>query len=233
MHAALRHTLKLIFYVLIFFGSAAHSSEPPESVRKGYALKFHEAFILQSIGQSTGAFNRFLEAFQQGTDAGESPKKLQAAANLFYWYRQHGACLKLFGQQPSFRERISGEYCNCGKNHGYGETVRRFSLKPPIVPQAQHSLLLAKIPDYRSEYGTSPEQAAIIREFMFGTGEVIAGIFCITVGSSFGVTGLGWYLAQDGGRTIWNTMNHLWTIHETALVNLKKLTDEAESVAKQ
>ena len=37
----------------------------PESIRKGFAEKFHEAFLTQCNGQSTKAFWIFKEAYQR------------------------------------------------------------------------------------------------------------------------------------------------------------------------
>lgn len=48
----------------------------PETVRKDYALKFEEAFSLQSYGLSTKAFYLFQEAYQTALQAGEVPQKL-------------------------------------------------------------------------------------------------------------------------------------------------------------
>jgi hypothetical protein len=186
---------------------------------------------LQSIGKSTQSFDRFLEAFRLGTKVGESSKKLQVIADMFYWYRQHGSCLKLFGKQPSYRERIDGEYCNCEEKHEYDERVARILNARPLisVTSLPISSALCKVPDYHSEYGTNPKQAATVREFMFGIGEVIAGIFGYCVipfkGQSFALTTHGVYL-------IGSSLHNLYTEHEIALLEFKKLTDEAEAVAK-
>ena len=93
-------------------------------------------------------------------------------------------------------------------------------------------MILAAIPDYQSEYGTNPQQAALVRDFIYGVGEVIAGVFVISVGKSALASGIGIPLVSSGIKTLWNSGNALWEQHESALLELKKLTDRAESVAK-
>lgn len=74
---------KIVFLTFIILAySTASAKTIHEKTRTEYALKFHEAFILQSVGQSTSAFNRFQEAFCQGTESGESAKKLQIVTNF-------------------------------------------------------------------------------------------------------------------------------------------------------
>ena len=218
----------IAFLCFFVFCSNIYSANTSENIRKEYVLKFHEAFVLQSVGKSTQAFDRFLEAFRLGTNAGEPPKKLQVIANLFYWYRQHGSCMKLFGKQPSFRERIDGEYCNCGEKHEYDE--RAFFRKPVLAaPQHHLAVTLAKVPDYQSEYGTNPRQAATVREFLFGVGEVIAGVF-VCYASPYWGAGAG--LVGHGVYQIGSSLHSLWTEHDAAMWELQKLINEAEAAVK-
>jgi len=49
-------------FLLMTCNCFAATSDIPASVRLSYALKFHDAFILQSCGLSTMSFNRFAEA---------------------------------------------------------------------------------------------------------------------------------------------------------------------------
>lgn len=217
--------------MLLFVISGCVFGEVPENTRKEYAIKFHEAFVLQSMGRSTVAFHHFLEAFNLGKNSGESSAKLQIIADLFYWYRQHGACMRLFGKQPSERDKIHGEYCNCSESHELDETINRSLWRLPIIASPQ-GIILAVIPDYRSEYGTNPQQAVLVRDFIFGAGEIIAGVLLISVGKSIVSTGLGSSMVYSGVKTMWNTGNMLWGQHESALLELKKLTDRAQAVAK-
>jgi hypothetical protein len=93
-------------------------------------------------------------------------------------------------------------------------------------------MTLAQIPDYRSEYGTNPQQAALVRDFIFGAGEVIAGVLAITIGKSPHTFAIGAPMVYSGVKTMWNSGNMLWAQHESALLELKKVTDRAENVAK-
>ncbi len=223
--------MKILFIIFVCIFARSEATVP-ESTRIEYALKFHEAFVLQSIGQSTQAFNLFLEAFRLGTNAGESSKKLQIVADLFYWYRQHGACTKLFGKQPIDREKIQSEYCNCEKGHEDNEKTYYYSQRPSTAKTSHRNAILARVPDYRSEYGTNPQQAALVRDFIFGSGEIIAGLFAICAGRTACTTGLGLSMIYSGVKTVWNAGNTMWAQHESALLELKKLTDRAEAIAK-
>lgn len=187
---------------------------------------------MQSVGQSTAGFSRFLEAFNAGMSAGESSKKLQVIADLFYWYRQHGACMKLFGKQPTDREKILGEYCNCGNEHKDDSLLYRSYYRVPVIAAPHHGLVLARIPDYRSEFGISPQQAALIRDFIFGTGEIIGGILCYTAGKSPTTKSLGLSMLYSGVKTAWNAGNALVAQHYGALQELKTIMDRAEEVSK-
>lgn len=68
----------LFVFLIVSSGCFAATMNVPDSVRRGYPLKFHEAFILQSAGLSTQAFYTFKEAFQEASGAGETPQKLVA-----------------------------------------------------------------------------------------------------------------------------------------------------------
>jgi hypothetical protein len=88
---------------LPFFCSHCHAGtlNVPESVRRNYALKFHEAFILQSSGLSTKAFYLFKDAYNEALAAGETPAKVYLMDELFRWYRTHGSWMHLFGRKPT------------------------------------------------------------------------------------------------------------------------------------
>lgn len=139
--------------------------------------------------------------------------------------------MKLFGRQPADREKIHAEYCNCGKDHEDDNPYFRTSRRLPIAAP-HHGWVLAVVPDYRSEFGTSPQQAALVRDFVFGAGEIIAGVLSITLGKSGTTTALGISMVYSGGKTVWNAGNMLWAQHQSALQELKKITDRAEVVSK-
>ena len=122
----------------------AGTRDVPESVRKEYAEKFHEAFVTQCNGQSTRAFWIFKEAYQRALEAGEEASKAQLMNSLFTWYREHGSPMRLFLVEPTGREVIH----------------------PPTRLPRMHIGPYG----YQSEYGRTPEQAAKVREFMYGVG---------------------------------------------------------------
>lgn len=191
------------FFVILLLGVnlSAKCSMVTESVRNKYASDMFEAFITQSHGKSTVAFCQFDVAREQAKQAGENILNLMAIEKLFVWYRMYGTSLRLFYKSPTGNDRINGEY------------------KP-------YSQLQSGNNEYESEWGKNPEQARLIREFMFGVGEVIAGVFCATVSGG----GLG-YIAFGGGiegcYRIFTSLNSLWALHQTELIALKTWEETA------
>lgn len=190
--------MKSIFFLFIlFFGidTFAKCSEISESIRNRYASDIFQAFITQSYGKSTVAFFQFETAREEAKKAGESILRLIAIEKLFAWYRMYGTSLKLFYKDPTGNDRIHGEYKS---------PLRKFNSQR----------------GYQSEWGNNPEQARLVREFMFGVGEVIAGVFCATVsGGALGLIAAS--VATDGGYRIFTSLNSLWAQHQAALLSLK------------
>jgi hypothetical protein len=61
-----------------------------------------------------------------------------------------------------------------------------------------------------------------MRDFIFGVGEVISGVFCVTLsGGVLGNFGAA-TLAFDGVTRIYGSLNSLWTIHQAKLIALKE-----------
>jgi|SRR3989344_4662309 len=106
------------FLLLVLVIGMKAFPEVPTSTRQEYAVKLHQAFLLQCEGKSGQAFNSFQSGFQQGIKAGESPIKLQVIADLFYWYRKYGNHLKLFATTPTGGNIITDEYKgkNCARH---------------------------------------------------------------------------------------------------------------------
>lgn len=203
----------LLFLLLI--GMKAFP-EVPESAREEYAVKLHQAFVLQCEGKSTQAFYSFQNGFQQGIKAGESSAKLQVVADLFYWYRRYGNHLKLFAKIPTGDNVITDEYK--GKN-----CTRHRSCKA-IQPGGSNRY---------SEFGNDPQQARKVQDFMFGVGELISGIFLISVcPESFLFIGGGAGLVTHGFYTIKDSLHDLWTQHEIELFELQKLSERANQASK-
>lgn len=80
--------------------------------------------------------------------------------------------------------------------------------------------------------GDDPEQARLVREFMFGVGEIVTGIFCVSVGgvlfSAGGIT-----ILFDGGSRVFTSLNSLWANHQTELQALKEWEQTALKPAVQ
>lgn len=191
-------SMKKVFILLamLFLGSGyAACSKVAEHIRADYAAGMFEAFVTQSYGKSTIAFYQFDVAREKAKKAGENPLKIIAIERLFTWYRTYATSLNLYNKRPTGTDRISGEY------------------RPYSITQSLGS-------DYTSEWGNNPEQARLVREFMCGVGEVVAGVFCITVGNVvFGT--IGFTAAADGTSKIFSSLNSIWTNHQTELQALK------------
>jgi hypothetical protein len=189
-------TLFVLFTILFLESGFAACSTVPESIRSEYVAGMFEAFVTQSYGKSTIAFYQFDVAREKAKKAGENPLKIIAIERLFYWYRTYASSLNLYNKRPTGDDRIRGEY-----RPAYAST--------PLA-----------ISSYESEWGNNPEQARLVREFMWGVGEVVAGVFCITVGNVvFGTIGFG--VGVDGVNRIFSSLNSLWTNHQTELQALK------------
>jgi hypothetical protein len=187
---------KLIVFVLFLASGYSECSKVSESIRAEYASGMFEAFVSQSYGKSTVASYQFDVARENAKKAGEDPLKIIAIERLFAWYRTYASSLHLYQKYPTGTDRIFGEY----------------------HPSSRNSLLA--LGAYESEWGKTPEQARLIREFMLGVGEVISGVFCITVSSGvFG--GIGYTAAFDGSRRIYSSLNSLWALHQTELLALQ------------
>jgi hypothetical protein len=187
------------------------SAIPPESVRRVYALKMHEAFIQQSVGLATQAFFTFKDGYQEALQSGESIHKVQTIEKLFYWYRHYGSSLGLMARPSQVTDEYRGGYSCVEQN------ARVFQC-------TSH-----QIPDYYSEWGKDPEQAKMIRDFMFGVGEVISGVLCISIGT-IGVKAVGGQLVYDGCSRMWSAGNSAWAYHQEAILELQKWEGETKRI---
>lgn len=197
--------MKSLLLIALFFWGAAYTkcSTVPQPIRDDYASGMFEAFITQSYGKSTIAFYQFDVAREKAKKAGENPVRLIAIERLFAWYRTYASSLHLYHMYPTGNDRIIGEY------------------HPAWVlsPLAAHK--------YESEWGKTPEQARIMREFMCGVGEVISGVFCASVSSGV-LAGFGAStVAFDGVSRMYSALNSLWAIHQMELQALKEWENAA------
>jgi hypothetical protein len=189
----------LILFTVLFSGFGhATCSTVAENIRSDYASGMFEAFVTQSLGKSTIAFYQFDVAREKAKKAGENPLKIIAIERLFAWYRVYASSLNLYNKRPIGNDRINGEY------------HRAYAYAP-----------LASI-TYESEWGNNPEQARLVREFMLGVGEIIAGVFCVSVGGGVFFAAAGTTILFDGGSRVFTSLNSLWTNHQTELYALKE-----------
>ena len=160
------------------------------------------------IGATRRAYYCFKTAQQLAQKAGESSRNIQLMSDLFVWYRTYGYTMGVMS-----------------KESGCVEECRSFhKMAIPLFPK----ILLAQIPDYYSEWGNTPEQAANIREFMLGIGETISGIFCITVSGGLGAA-VGVTLLIDGPRRMFVSMNDAWCDHERSCIEFRQWQDKVAS----
>jgi len=158
----------------------------------------------------------FQEGFQKGQQAGESLAKLQAIADLFYWYRRNGNHLKLFAKTPIGSDVITDEY------KGQNCTHKRSSRSPGFQEKERYS-----------EWGNNPRQARLVQNFMFGVGEMIGGIFLVVVvPQSTLILGGGITLFAHGLYTVKDSLSDLWTDHQMEFFELQKITERAEQANK-
>jgi hypothetical protein len=195
---------KFVICLLIAMSSSplsAECSKVPQAIRQSYTSNFYQAFVTQSYGKSTSAFCQFQLAYEEAKKAGESVLRLMVMEQLFGWYRMYGSASGLFIKTPEGRDRIIGEYQK---------------------PFGRHSS-----PPYHSEWGNTPEQAALVREFMLGIAETISGVFCVSA-----TAGVGFYagggLFFDGLRRMYLTLSKIWADHERAMIDLKRWEETAQ-----
>lgn len=191
------------FFVCFFLCIASIClAEVPESARSIYASRFYRAFEMQCYGKSASAYAQFRSAYDEAIKAGESIAKLAVIEKLFIWYRTYGTSCSLFAEAPKGWDKIQGEYKN--PNLTYGG-------------------------DYQSEWGKTPEQASLVRTFMFGVGECISGVFCVVVGS-LPIKATGVSLCIDGFYRMYDSLNSAYALHERAILDLKKCEEAAKKI---
>lgn len=224
-----------ILSLLMIHNCYAATSDIPCSIRLSYALKFHEAFIIQSYGWSTMSFNKFCEAYREALAAGESMQKITFIEDLWKWYRIHGDAMGLFARTPTGGDRFPWTRTTYEIDSSpqfyladyYLTDTNEIALIANHLPSRSP---LAEIPHYQSEFGKTPEQAKNIREFLFGTGQVIGGIFCIIVGGPI-TKGIGLGLVANGGSMMFVSLNQAYADYERAKLDMETLQSRAKKVA--
>lgn len=197
--------VKTIVFFLFFFSLSAVIKPIPESIRRTYALKLNDAFMLQSFGQSTLAFFRSKEAYEEAIQAGESARKLNAVLDLFRWYRKYGYAAGLMTRSSGCIDEHKPEMFSYEQNY------------------SEHQLN-----NYESEWGKNPQQAQYVRQFILGTGMVISGVFSVTIGTpiigKFGIS-----LISAGFLQIFSGLNGCWTEKENRKMELERLEKQIKN----
>ena len=196
-------------------------------VKYNYANQFHQAFITQSLGQSTKAFYTFQNAFMEAQRVGENPAKLQAILEHFMWYRFYGQGSNLFAIQPEGSDRITGTY-PFSANESTNDDAEPFE---DIVTMCRYGSyqsntpsVLAEIPDY-GRY--SPREIAELQtEFMLAEGMVIAGLILSFAGyPAYGVP-----LCIQGAATAYLSGRKLYN-HKKALQEMSRTLENLKTAA--
>ena len=82
--------------------------------------------------------------------------------------------------------------------------------------------------NYKSEWEKNPDQAKNVREFMFGVGEVLSGVFCVSIlPYATPVWAVSAAVITDGGRRMFLSLNAEWAEHEKKIIELKKIEQNA------
>jgi hypothetical protein len=201
---------KILMLLLIrFSGLFAASNETPQVNKQMYVDYFYRAFYAQCQGKSLAAMTQFNVAYQEAEKSGEDQRKLNFLRQLFVWYRTFGHASFLFAQEPIGYDQIVGEY------------------KRPYANYNQHGI------GYNgSEWGNNPEQAALVREFMMGVAETIGSIFGLAATSGLSFT-LSVGFVIDGVTRMSSTLIRLWSQHESAMLEWKKIESAAQTLPNQ
>lgn len=175
--------------------------------RTQYGMKMHEAFVLQSVGQSTKAFFTFQNGYMQASQLGEDPRKLLALLSQFTWYRTYGSYLRLFAIEPTGRDVISDQYQDSYLSTNTQESDEQFPYPMPFsnLFMASISSPLAPIPNQAYRCPDFPELGEYRRNYILGVGEIIVGLFLISRGNV--ATGL--TIGLMGVDRVWDAVNPL------------------------
>jgi hypothetical protein len=179
------------------------ASSVPQEKRQQYADYFYHAFYAQCQGHSSAASSQFQVACEEARKAGESAAKIKIMEMLFVWYRTYGNAFGLFAKKPTGYNVIIGEY---------SLSTIRYRPHNSYYPDSQY---------YNSEWGNTPEQAALVQGLMTGIGEIISGIFLVQIGS-IPVKAAGWSAIADGCTRFWDSGKGLWIMHQRAVVDFQK-----------
>jgi hypothetical protein len=197
----------MFLLVLVFIGFRCYACTPniPDHVKKEYANDIQRAFEFQSQGESTYASFYFEKGCEAAKKAGETAAKIEAIRQFFVWYRTYGYYLRLMTKDP----KIFGQYIGGGE----------YSTNTYFPRRCLHA------------YGSSADRDANIREYLFGTAEVLSGVLCIWFLPTPNKYVLGGSMAFDGCKRIWNVANASWIQKDISISELQRTTERLKVVA--
>ena len=165
-------------------------AQPPEAIRLEYAKKFHTAFQLLSYGADRYThlgLVAFDQAVKSAREHGESPAKIRAVEDLFWWYRMFGY--------------------HCG-------LLSTSSLCPGEYKRSD-----PRISIYST---TDPRQQELIREFLYGVGVTLGGVFCVTF---LPPKTFGWGVCLQGATIIWHAGSAMMRESDEKKLRLAELNE--------
>ncbi len=205
----------LIIATFLFCSSLTANANVPLTARENYSRRLHNAFMIQSIGETRVAYRAFKAAYQDALAAGESLSKLRVINDLFVWYRTYGWSCGIM-MEPA---RCSGEhggdwnrnyqYDNLSKNLCFGENI-----------------------NYQAEWNADPRRAKHVRNYIIGVAEILSFIFLANVPVPGGglVSAL---LLSDGFNRIVNSLHDAYSERQQLIYELKKIEARAAASVKE
>jgi hypothetical protein len=208
------------FRFLICFCLCSCAYATPDATKQAYGIKMYQAFQMQSIGLTTEAYLCFKKAVESAREAKEDPRKLVIIEELFRWYRKYGWSVGIMAKPSGCTDE-----CRCSNGNLY------------FIPDESQLLLFAdRVPggdfNYQSEWGKTPEQAAIIQKFMFGAGLFISGVLCVSISPPL----LGPYGSKmlfTGGVQMGLSLIDLNREYQTRVRELKTIQTKAERIVQE
>lgn len=198
--------MKIIFILLqfVYCFFVGCSENIPITKKVEYGSKMNAAFSWQAAGQSTIAFAVFEDGYRLACQAGEAPKKLEPIRQLFFWYRAHGYRLGLTAPPAHDYDRIYGADC---KYQSYKTVNSISSTRDEVIRDARR------------------------REYLMGVSEIISGLLGVWLIPSATAKRIAGTVAIGGVRRLWNIYQDVQTERDLALLELRKITNQAEIVA--
>lgn len=196
-------------------------ADVPITLRENYTKRLHNAFLIQSIGETRMAYRVFKGAYQDALKAGESIRKLQVMDELFRWYRKYGWYCGIMAAPAKCLGEMKGEDYSCGYSRE-NSSHRGTNEISPLNGQI----------DYQAEWEKNPRRARHVRSYIIGVSEIIGGLFVVRLPFP-GSTGVGFYLMGNGFLRIINLFNDSYSDREEFIHALKAIEAKATATMKE